>query len=102
MKRAARVSSLPAEEPDGICADEDTLEKAYLREERKITVHRALSKIKAEYSRVLYLKFFEELSNEQIAAVMKKNRRQIENLIYQAKRSLRAELNEEGFSCEEL
>jgi RNA polymerase sigma-70 factor (ECF subfamily) len=51
---------------------------------------------------VLYLKFFEDLTNEQIAKVTKKNRRQIENQIYQAKQALRAELEKEGFSYEGL
>jgi RNA polymerase sigma-70 factor (ECF subfamily) len=82
--------------------DEETIEQSYLREEQKILVHRALSKINAEYGTVLYLKFFENLTNEQIAKVTKKNRRQIENQIYQAKQALRAELEKEGFSYEGL
>jgi RNA polymerase sigma-70 factor (ECF subfamily) len=82
--------------------DEETLEQSYLREEQKIMVHHALSKIKSDYGTVLYLKFFENLTNEQIAKVTKKNRRQIENQIYQAKQSLRAELEKEGFSYEGL
>jgi RNA polymerase sigma-70 factor (ECF subfamily) len=65
-------------------------------------VHHALSKINSDYGTILYLKFFEDLTNEQIAKVTKKNKRQIENLIYQAKQSLRAELEKEGFSYEGL
>ncbi len=42
------------------------------------------------------------MTNEQIAAVMKKSKRQIENLIYQAKRSLKSELEQEGFHYEGL
>jgi RNA polymerase sigma-70 factor (ECF subfamily) len=50
----------------------------------------------------LYLKFFEDLTNGQIAKITKKNKRQIENRIYQAKQSLRAELEKEGFTYERL
>jgi RNA polymerase sigma-70 factor (ECF subfamily) len=65
-------------------------------------VHHALSKINSDYGTILYLKFFEDLTNEQIAKVTKKNKRQIENMIYQAKQSLRAELEKEGFTYERL
>ena len=87
---------------DALGRDMDELEHAYLREEQKITVHRALAALKPDYSRVLYLKFFEELENDQIAAIMRRNRRQVENLLYQAKLSLKAELEKEGFHYEGL
>lgn len=78
------------------------LERAYLCQERRIAVHRALGRLRSEYGDALYLKFFEELTNEQIAHVMKRSRRQIENLIYQAKRALKRELEKEGFPNEGL
>ena len=43
-----------------------------------------------------------EMTAEQIAVVMKKTKRQIENLIYQAKQSLKSELDKEGFQYEGL
>ncbi len=102
VRSADRVSGIPIEDLERISADEYSIERAYLQDERKITVHRALAKIKADYSQVLYLKYFEDLSNEQIAVVMRRTKRQIENLSYQAKQSLKSELNKEGFSYEEL
>ena len=100
-KQAKKISDTPIEDMDGY-SDECNLEETYLREEQKIVVHRALSKINTDYSKVLYLKFFEDLDNEQIAMVLKKSRRQIENMIYQAKQSLKSELNKEGFRYEGL
>ncbi len=91
----------PIEVIDGN-SDEFDLEKSYIHEEQKIIIHRALSRINTDYSKVLYLKFFEDLDNEQIAVVLKKNRRQIENMIYQAKQSLKSELDKEGFYYEGL
>lgn len=83
-------------------ADEEVnLEQAYLKQERKIVVHRALRKIKSEYRQVLYLSFFEQFDNGEIAQIMKKSKRQIENLIYRAKMSLKSELEREGFVYEE-
>ncbi len=102
VKRADKISNIPFEDLDRISVDEKSIENEYLQKEQKIIVYKALSEIKADYSQVLYLKFFEDLSNEQIAVVMKKSKRQIENLIYQAKLSLKSELEKEGFSYEEL
>ena len=65
-------------------------------------MHKALAKLKPEYQQVLYLIFFEDFSNTEAAAVMKKNNRQIENLVYRAKMSLKSELDKEGFKYEEL
>ena len=61
-----------------------------------------MSQLKPDYSQVLYLKFFAELSNQESAKVMGKSKRQIENLLYQAKQALRAELEQEGFDYDGL
>jgi RNA polymerase sigma-70 factor (ECF subfamily) len=102
IKHESKISDTGAEDLDRLSKDEETLEQSYLREEQKIMVHHALSKISSDYGTILYLKFFEDLTNEQIAKITKKNKRQIENLIYQAKQSLRAELEKEGFTYERL
>lgn len=101
MRRAKRISHAPVEDINA-SGDESDLEETYIREEQRIVLHRALSKINADYSKVLYLKFFEDLNNEQIAMVLRKNRRQIENMIYQAKQALKSELDKEGFHFEGL
>lgn len=87
--------------PADLLAEAD-LERQYLQEERRITLRRALRKIKAEYAQVLYLVYFEGFSNEQAAHIMRKSKRQIENLLYRAKQSLKTELSKEGFTYEEL
>lgn len=102
LKRAGRCRELSPEELARMHSEADDLERAHFRQERKITLHRALSALREEYSGVLYLKFFEELSNEEIAKIMNKNKRQVENLLYQAKRALKVQLEQEGFVYEEL
>ena len=61
-----------------------------------------MKELNPEYRRILWLVFFEELTNDEAAAVMKKNARQITNLVYRAKAALRSELEKEGFEYEEL
>ena len=82
--------------------DEYDLEKMYIIEERKIAVHRALKNLYSEYRQVLWLIYFEGFSNADAATVMKKNSRQMKNLLYRAKSALKSELDKEGFVYEEL
>ena len=79
-----------------------SLEISYLKEERKIVLCKALSELSADYRAVLWLVFFEEFSNKEVAAVLYKSDRQIKNFLYRAKLSLRSKLEKEGFSYEEL
>ena len=55
---------------------------------------------------IIYLSIFilyvQNLFANKVAKVMKKSKRQVENLIYRAKRALKTELDKEGFIYEEL
>ena len=101
-RRQSRMNSVPIEECDDLLSDERSLEAAYIREERRITVHRMLVRLKPDYRQSLYLVFFEDFSVKEAARIMKKGRHQMENLIYRAKLSLKHELEKEGFVYEEL
>ena len=102
LRRNARSVHMTAEEMQSILNEEESLEQSYIREEEKIAIHRAMSQLNVKYRQVLYLMFFEDLSTEQAAAVMKKSKRQIANLSYRAKLSLKAQLDKEGFVYEGL
>ena len=102
LRRRSKIFETSIDEYADLSGEEEGLEQAYIREERKITVHRALRKLKPEYQQVLYLIYFEGFDNAGAAAVMKKSKRQIENLVYRAKMSLKSELDKEGFIYEKL
>ena len=55
-----------------------------------------------EYRNVLWLVYFEKFSNKETAIVLKKSERQIKNLLYRAKKSLKSKLEKEGFEYEEF
>lgn len=99
-RRSSREASLTGYED--FVKDEEELERNYLKEERKIILHRVLSGLKPEYRQVLWLVYFENFSNSQTAQIMKKSRHQIENLVYRAKKLLKSELIKEGFYYENL
>ena len=96
----ASVSSI--DNMENYIKDETSLENIYIKNERKIMVHKALSDLKPEYRQVLWLIYFEEFSNSETAQIMNKSKRQIENLVFRAKQSLKTVLDKEGFVYEKL
>ena len=76
--------------------DSAALEQIVLADQRKRTVHNALAKLPAEMASVVHLIYFEDMSYEEAAKVMKKNRKQVDNLLYRAKKELRIILGEDG------
>ena len=95
----------PAESPldDGQDAQDDfTPEKAYIDDERKKALYSALDKLKPEYRQVIWLTYFENMSPEETAAVLKKSKNNVYTLLHRAKDSLKTKLEEEGFDKEDL
>lgn len=102
IRHHSKFSNTPLDELENYLSDENELEKSYILEERKFTVHKVLKKLHPEYRQILWLIYFEEFSYSEVGAVMKKNSRQVKNLIYRAKHALKTELDKEGFIYEEL
>ncbi len=102
MRKNSRFSISDESQTLTEVAEEESVEAAYLKEESKVRLHRAMKNLKPEYEQVLYLIYFENCSNGQAARAMKKKKRQIENLIYRAKKALKSELEKEDFSYEGL
>ena len=99
LRREAKRPTAPLDEALA-SAELSSVEEEYLKSEEKIAVHRALARINNEYRQALWLSYFEELSNGEIARVTGKSKRQVENLLYRAKHSLRIELEKEGIGDE--
>ncbi|MBR4509941.1 MAG: RNA polymerase sigma factor [Ruminococcus sp.] len=99
FRKRANITLVPIDAQEIL--DEESIEKNYLKNERDRMIHKSLHKLKTEYRQVLYLSFFECLKNEETALIMKKSKRQVENLLYNAKKALRAELERSGYDYEE-
>lgn len=100
LRKHKKLSVVPLESQEYL-ADEENIESNYIKGEQKRMVHRTLHHLKLEYRQVLYLIFFEGFSNEEASFVMKKSKRQIEALLYNAKKALKSELERSGFEYEE-
>ena len=102
IRRDSKLSSTDLSELENQLSDWQSLEQSYIKEDRKRVVHKSLSKLPTDYKIVLWLIYFEDFSNAEAAVIMKKSDRQIKNLLYRAKRSLKTILEKEGFIYEEL
>ncbi|MCR4793770.1 MULTISPECIES: RNA polymerase sigma factor [Ruminococcus] len=100
LRKHTKLSIVPLESQEYL-ADEENLESTYIKGEQNRIVHRALHSLRSEYRQVLYLSYFEGISNAETALIMKKSKRQIEALIYNAKQALKSELERSGFEYEE-
>ena len=76
--------------------EQETLEEIVLVDERKRVMNTALSALSDDMRVVIHLIYFEGLSYDEAAKVMKKNRKQVDNLLYRAKKELRIILGKDG------
>lgn len=87
---------------DNDVSDESALELSVIKDEQHKDLHKSLKKIKKDYSDVLYLIYFEEMTYEEAGIILKKNNKQIKNLVFRAKNALKETMTKEGFQYEEL
>ena len=83
-------------EADETMDEQENLEKNILEDEKKLIVNRAIDKLADDMRVVIHLIYFEGMSYDETARVMKKNRKQVDNLLYRAKKELRIILGEDG------
>ena len=72
-------------------------ESRCLENERNRILYKALAGINPIYKQVLHLTFFEDMSNDEIATVMSKSKKQVYNLVARGKVCLRDMLIEMGY-----
>ncbi|MCQ2484280.1 MAG: RNA polymerase sigma factor [Clostridia bacterium] len=74
----------------------------YFREDRNIILHKAIIRLKPEYSQVLWLTYFEGMSNDEVTAILGKSKNNTAVLLHRAKEALKKELIKEGLDDEDL
>ena len=100
LRKSKRRSFVPLENVSSL-SDEQDLLRGHIAKENDILVHKCMGRMNTDYRSVLYLTYFEGFTNAEAAKIMKKTTRQIENLLYRAKQSLKSEMLKEGFKYEE-
>ena len=95
LKHRKVINVAAISEAQDLPDDGKTLEELVLADERKRMVNAAVAKLPEEMRMVVHLIYFEEMTYDEAAKVMKKNRKQVDNLLYRAKKELRKLLGEE-------
>lgn len=80
--------------------DVEFAETSVLRDEKNIILYASLAKLKKEYREALYLVYIDGTDYAGAAKILGKSEKQITNLIYRGKQSLRAILEKEGYNSE--
>ncbi len=96
IKKRNRLITTELSEAESAVADRVSLEEHLLQSERNRMLNRALAALPKDMRAAIHLVYFEELSYEEAAMVMKKNKKQVDNLLYRAKSMLRTSLGKEG------
>ncbi|MCM1299934.1 MAG: RNA polymerase sigma factor [Firmicutes bacterium] len=94
--------SLSEEEYAVISSEEKDPETAYIKEEEKSAVRKAMETLKPEYRQILLLVYFEGFSHREAAKIMKKTVNNIDVLVSRARAALKSQLEKEGFVYEGL
>ena len=94
--RKKNAHDAPEAIDDADLADEEAaVEESYLQQEKQQLVREAMRALKPEYAQVLFLTYFEDLSNQQTAKIMKRSVHSVETLNYRARKALKLLLEQE-------
>ena len=96
IKHRKVIDFVELSEAQNLSNDSQALEEMVLADERKRMVNAAIAKLPEDMRVVVHLIYFEEMTYEEAAKIMKKNRKQVDNLLYRAKKELRIILGEDG------
>ena len=98
--RRNRMHILSLEELQLDVESGEQVEEGMLNGEDQLALYRALALIPAPYREALYLVYLEDMSYDEAGAVMRKTRKQVDNLVQRGKRAARALLEKEGLRLE--
>ena len=101
LRKYSKKACISLEDASEMTDDENGDEEAYIRKEQQITIHKAMRKLQPKYQQVLWLIYFEGFSNKEAAKIMNKSLRSLESILYRARKSLKSQLETEGFDYAE-
>lgn len=96
LRRARRARTVPLEDAENEAYTGFTPEEAAAQKEKYAALNKALSALPEDMRRAVTLFYYEDMSYKEIASVLHKSPKQIDNLLARAKKLLRAELQQGG------
>ena len=91
-----RTRFMSIDDLGGGLEDGEQIEDVILHDERTQALYRCLAKIPPDYREALYLVYIEDMSYYEAGAIMRKTRKQVDNLVQRGKAVMRPLLAEEG------
>ena len=95
LRRKRLITFAPLEEAITMEGGEGP-EYEFIKKEQRKAVNDSIKQLSRDMQDAIHLVYFEELSYEDAAKIMKKTKKQIDNLLYRAKNKLREILGEEA------
>jgi RNA polymerase sigma factor (sigma-70 family) len=74
------------------------IEEVVETQERDRLLHLCMEQLNPDYREALYLVYFEDMRHAEASTVMKKSEKQVSDLIYRGRHSLRKRLEQEGMT----
>ena len=102
LRRKRTGAALSLEDLPEQKAQQEALETAYLRQEQRLQVRRAMDRLPPDYRQVLWLLYFEDFSCRQAARILKRSAHAVETLTWRARLALKQELEQEGYVYDDL
>lgn len=96
LKRGKKLSFTELTDSAALSCEQQLLEEAVLKDKRRKAVNEAVSALPEKMREVVYLVYFEEMTYDEAAKVLGKSKKQVDNLLYRAKKELRVILEEES------
>ncbi len=96
IKHNKRLTFTELSQAQSVSDTMSSLEDMVLADERMRIVHTAIATLPRDMQAAVHLIYFEDMTYEEAAKVMKRNRKQIDNLLYRAKKELRIILGKDG------
>ena len=81
---------------------ETNIEDSVIKEDRNCVIYSCMNDLTPQYRDVLYLNYIEGFSVEEVCRIMKKNKKQVYNLLSRAKATLKGILIKEGITHEDI
>ncbi len=99
LRREGRYTMLSSDAPEHTdLSDFASIEETVIKTEEKKQIRRVISSLPEEYATYLHLFYFEDLDTGEIANIMKKNKKQMANIAYRAKKALEEAMRKEGMT----
>lgn len=96
LRRKKRQETVELTEAGEIADESASPEELVLLDEHLRQLHTAIAGLSADMRTVIHLIYFEEMTYEEAAKVLKKSRKRVDNLLYRAKKELRTILGKDG------